>query len=602
MTETPTIPELVTEIKAANRAYASGLPYLTDEEYHHLWRQLRKLDPNHPELYHTMKDPSLVDGVPHLFPILGMDKAFESKELKPFLFRYQDDTIRIEPKFDGVGATIYKQPQGWRLVLFGDGRTGRDISKHLPHITHNLTHEVPVRNGELLIPWSKWSPEFGKNPRNVAAGWIARYEIPEPKIIEFIPHEAHPYHHEILPSEYELSELETLLLGLYHTWGQIFPIDGLILKVADPHTRIKASHNGTTYKWCIAWKPPIQTEETTVTSVEWNISRLGRLVPKIAYEAVDLCGTVNTYATANNAEWIKNKGIAPGVKITIGKAGEIIPQIINVSNPVKVSLPSECPVCGGELTTEGVHLLCEDPTCIVKVAKKVAYFYSPAAMDVKNIGYEMVFDLMENDHMRDLLMKKPWALLDMETYQISQAVRKIWGHARTRNFIDSVYLIDGYKHSAHFIAGLGYKSLGYHIALKLLQYIKYDYPLDRIPHTALNGFASALQDLKLAKSELQNFTIQDIPQPPKRFYTITGTLSISRDEMIEYLSKYSWQFVGNVTKSVSTLILGKLNKDSVKLSQARMAGIEIITEDDLINRLKKETDNGPNPHKADSRD
>ena len=106
----------------------------------------------------------------------------------------------------------------------------------------------------------------------------------------------------------------------------------LMLKVKSEKTRLVALNNGKTNNWSIAWKPPIQIKDTVVTDIEWNVSRLGRVIPTVIYEPIELCGTVNTRVTGNNAKWILEREIQIGSKISVGKAGEIIPKIISVSN------------------------------------------------------------------------------------------------------------------------------------------------------------------------------------------------------------------------------------------------------------------------------
>ena len=110
--------------------------------------------------------------------------------------------------------------------------------------------------------------------------------------------------------------MNNFLLDTYTEWGQIYPIDGLMIKVADEKQRLIAGTNGTTNNWSIAWKPPIQIKETTVIDIEWNVSRLGRVIPTVIYEPIELCGTTNNRVTANNAQWMKEKGITIGSIIT----------------------------------------------------------------------------------------------------------------------------------------------------------------------------------------------------------------------------------------------------------------------------------------------
>ncbi len=321
--------KLTKEIQSANTAYAAGIPFITDSEYDILWQQLYVLDPKNPLLYHTAQSTYTGGNlITHKYPVYGTNKAFNIEDLKPFLERFGDQTLIIEPKYDGCAAVITKAKTDWMLTLEGNGKSGRDITRQLPFIIcdFQLRHFQAV---EIIIPWKDWHPTYGANPRNVVAGWLARkYDFPPIKMTA-IPHN---FGH--LKKDYNytgnLDSFNELLLKLYSEWSQIYPIDGLMLKPADEQTRLIAGNNGTTNNWSIAWKPPIQTAETTVIDIEWNVSRLGRIIPTVIYEPIELCGTINNRVTGNNAKWIIDKKITVGAKIVVGKAGEIIPKILNV--------------------------------------------------------------------------------------------------------------------------------------------------------------------------------------------------------------------------------------------------------------------------------
>ena len=323
--------QLEKEINDANVAYSAGIPFITDYEYDQLWQQLYALDPLNSLLYHTAKS-TYVGGnlITHKYPIYGTNKAFNTEDLKPFLMRFGDQVLSVEPKYDGCAAVITKVKTGWMLTLEGDGKSGRDITQLLPFVncSFRLRHFQAV---EILIPWDEWSPAYGANPRNVVAGWLARKHESPPIKMTAIPHNFGN-----LKEHYNytgnMDSFNEFLLKLYSDWSQIYPIDGLMLKPVDEQTRLIAGNNGTSNNWSIAWKPPIQTAETTVIDIEWNVSRLGRIIPTVVYEPIKLCGTINNRVTGNNAKWILDKEIMIGSKIVVGKAGEIIPKIIEVIN------------------------------------------------------------------------------------------------------------------------------------------------------------------------------------------------------------------------------------------------------------------------------
>jgi len=323
--------QLIQEITEANMAYSAGIPFITDIEYDNLWQQLYSIDPTNELLYHTAQNTySGGSLVLHKYQIYGTQKAFNMLDLKPFLTRFGDQKILIEPKYDGCAAVLTRTNSNWLLALEGNGKSGTDISHLIPHIKcdFSLRHFQAI---ELIIPNKDWNPSFGKNPRNVVSGWLARkYELPPIKITA-IPHNFGSTNKEYTYNG-DLDSLSDLLLNTYVEWASIYPMDGLMLKPLDEKTRLVAGNNGQVNNWSIAWKPPIQTKWTTVLNIEWNVSRLGRVIPTVIYEPIDLCGTTNSKVTGNNAQWIIDKQIRIGSKILVGKAGEIIPKIIEVRN------------------------------------------------------------------------------------------------------------------------------------------------------------------------------------------------------------------------------------------------------------------------------
>ena len=324
--------ELTQKINDANTAYAAGIPFITDFEYDQLWQQLYNIDPTNNLLYHTAQQNTNLTGLTqHKYPIYGTNKAFNMPDLKPFLTRFGDQQLVIEPKYDGCAAVITQTQSGIILTLEGDGRCGTDVTRLMPYITYDfpLRHFQAI---EILLPWNNWNPDYGKNPRNVVSGWLnpRRHEKPPAKMTA-IPHNFGSLS-ELYSYSGDIEDFSEILLKLYSKWSKIYPIDGLMIKIVDEKVRLIASNNGQTNNWSIAWKPPIQIKETIVTDIEWNVSRLGRIIPTVVYESIELCGTTNSRATGNNAKWILDRQIRIGSKILVGKAGEIIPKIIEVKN------------------------------------------------------------------------------------------------------------------------------------------------------------------------------------------------------------------------------------------------------------------------------
>ena len=578
--------ELEQQIKEANIAFSAGIPFITDADYDILWQQLHKIDPDNPLLYHTNQDRTALTGLTwHKRQIFGTNKAFNMADLHPFLTRFGSQQLIIEPKYDGCAAIITYTKSGIEITLEGNGQCGKDITHLLPYIKMPFTLR-DFQSVELIIPWADWNPDFGKNPRNVVAGWVNRkYEAPEAMIT------AVPHNFNTLSQDYNYSgnveEMSELLLQLYNSWSLIYPIDGIMIKVADEKLRLVAGNNGVVNNWSIAWKPPIQIKETTVTNIEWNVSRLGRIIPTIIYKPIELRGTINSRVTANNAKWLEKQNIQIGSKITIGKAGEIIPKIIAVNSSTNnVTLPTSCPTCGEPLEIESVHLVCHGNNCIAKKIVSIAYFYSNKGIKLDGIGEQTIEKLLQNKKCYELLSVKPWALLDCLSYEILDEVINILGETITTNLLIQINLLNNTKHMAHFIAGLGLPKIAYKTALRLCQYIKTGTLSIHVHQKAKQNFSNGALLFMQASKEMHNFKFAALPSPAKAIYCITGTLSQPRDEMIKWLDAQGYEFSSSVTRATNYLIVGDM-PGKTKTEKAIKYNTPQITETQLYNLLKE---------------
>ena len=583
--------QLIKEISQANMAYASGIPYMTDSEYDLLWQQLYAIDPHNTLLYHTAQNRTALTGKTwHKVPIYGTNKAFNMEDLKPFLTRFGSYKLKIEPKYDGCAACVTLTDSGISLTLEGDGRCGTDISHMIPFIKFPFyfKHFQAV---EILIPLSEWKPEFGANPRNVVAGWLARkYDKPDAMMT------AIPHNYGLLFEEYtysgSLDAMGEFLLETYSKWSKIYPMDGLMIKVADEKTRLVAGNNGQTNNWSIAWKPPIQVKETKVTNIEWNISRLGRVIPTVIYEPIELCGTTNNRVTGNNAKWIADRHIRTGSQITVGKAGEIIPKILAVQNTEDTRIipwniiPTICPKCNDNLHWEGVHLVCNGSNCISKLIVSLAYFYSQKGIKIDGIGEGIIEKLLSNEKCYSILSTHPWALLDPLSYEFVPDIMSAIGVTIYSNITEQVFKINNQCTMAHFVAGLGLPGLAYKSALRLCQYLKTGQINIHITDNAKKSFVHAAIIYTEAIKEMKNFSFAPLPSEAKVIYCITGSLSQSREATIEILNDYGYEFSSGVTRETNYLIVGT-DPGINKIEKATRYNIPQITEEQLFNLLRK---------------
>ena len=581
--------KLVQEIEEANMAYAAGIPFMTDEAYDVLWQQLYTIDPHNNILYHTAQQRTALTGkVWHKQPVYGTNKAFNMNDLKPFLTRFGSYKLKIEPKYDGCAAVVTLTDSGIALTLEGDGRCGSDITHMLPYIKFpfDFRHFQAV---EILIPLAEWNPDYGANPRNVVAGWLARkYDKPD-AMMTAIPHNYGTLFEEYTYSG-SLDAMGEFLIETYSNWSKIYPMDGLMIKVADEKVRLVAGNNGQTNNWSIAWKPPIQIKETIVTDIEWNVSRLGRIIPTIVYEPIELCGTINNRVTGNNAKWVKDRNIIPDTTIQVGKAGEIIPKIVEISKNDYEDIdciPYFCPKCHEKLQWEGVHLVCNGPNCISKLIVSITYFYSAKGIKIDGIGEGIIEKLLQIEKCYSVLSTKPWALLDPLSYDLVPDIISAIGVKIYGNITEQVFAINNQCTMAHFVAGLGLPGLAYKSALRLCQYLKTGQINIHITDNAKKSFVSAATIYTEAIKEMKNFSFAQLPSEAKAIYCITGSLSQSRETMIEILNDYGYEFSAGVTRETNYLVVGQ-DPGRNKIEKATRYNIPQITEEQLFTLLKKE--------------
>jgi DNA ligase (NAD+) len=397
-----------------------------------------------------------------------------------------------------------------------------------------------------------------------------------------------------------------------------------MIKVASEQDRLIIGTDGPRNAWSIAWKPPIQIATTVVTDIEWNVSRLGRIIPTVVYHPIELCGTTNHRVTGNNAQWILDRKIGIGSTLLVGKAGEIIPKIVKVLQekvlfgdaagqttpqeaqegvkmagagvtgiPLstapggpenanfsvsKFSLPGVCPICESKLTWQGVHLICDSPTCIAKLTVSLSYFYSLKGIKIDGIGEATIEKLLQNQKCYEILKTRPWALLDMLTYDFMSETISILGPKIFHSIFDQIKAVNGTKTMAHFIAGLGLPGLAYKTALRLCQFLKTGKLNIHVSENAKNNFIQAISKYQQALEEMKNFTFAALPQPAKAIYCVTGTLSMSRDAFVEQNSLMGYEFSAGVTRETHYLIVGE-EPGRTKITKAEKHNIPMITED-----------------------
>lgn len=604
MNESP----LLDQLAAYNRAYAQGQPIVSDAVYDNLWQQVREQFPDSPLLHNTGAKAGTGNLLIHPRPMLGLDKIIsDPSRLKNFLHRFANSPLQVQPKLDGLGAVLYNNPDGQRLALIGDGTAGTDFTSAIPYL--NIQAKPgPVHRGELVIPWKLWNPSYGANPRNVLSGWFntSRNSIPEAyhHLVSFISFQSldSNYYDPGQLLDFTLQEVQEILLNAYLHWSKTWPCDGLVLTATSPIAQAQAGSTAHYPNWAIAWKPPIQTAQTTVEKVVWATARSGRVVPTVHFRPVNLCMTTNSKATAHHAHFVKDTHLGPGSEIIIGKAGEIIPQVVSVltTSPWS-STPAFCPVCGSGLKWSGINLWCKNPDCLGTLTKKVQHFYSIHGMNLKGLG-PVFFEklLAKYPAIATLFYQKPWLLLLLdETADPATTWTPLipWFQHRFPTQLTTILeynrkLRETGLQVDKFLTALGLPYIGKSMATALVFYLRYKkaWPHAKLSQKALDSFITNNLPYQEGLKDLQatGYKFLYPADQEARTFSISGGFELTRDEIVARLCDKGWVYHLSPKPTTNVFFLGRLPEGLIsdKQTKAMTYNVQFMNEEELQNILE----------------
>lgn len=592
---------LLNRLAIYNQAYAQGRPIVSDEVYDQLWQQVREQFPDSPLLHHTGAQQIEGNLLNHPVPMLGLDKIInDPNRLKNFLHRFANSPLRLQPKLDGLGAVLYNNPTGTRLALIGDGRAGTDFTSALP-VLNIQAKSTPVQRGELVIPWESWNPTLGASPRHVVAGLFntTRNSIPRDghflvSFISFQTLDANYYEPgELL--DFSLQEVQEILLQAYLHWHKTWPCDGLVLTATSPLSQETAGTTANYPNWAIAWKPPIQTAQTTVDKLVWTTARTGRVVPTAHFSPVQLCGTQNAKAIAHHAQYVKSSNLGPGSLVTIGKAGEIIPQIVSVDTTSPHStIPAFCPVCGTGLQWSGINLWCKNKNCVGSLTKRVQHFYSIHGLNLKGLGPKFFEKLLvKYPTISSLFYHKPWLLLLLdETASPATPWTPLipWFQVRFPTHLQTILAYNQKLRQTglpadKFLTALGLPYIGASMSTALVYYLRYNkpWPHTKISKNALNSFIShnALYQDGLTDLKATGYKLTYPEDKPGQSFSISGEFYLTRDEIVSRLRDKGWVYHTSPKATTDLFFLGQLPAGRISEKQQKAMTYNLQIADEL---------------------
>ena len=651
------IDELTELLTQANyRYYVLDDPTMPDFEYDHLLRELEELEKAHPELAAADSPTKRVGGealsqfekVTHPVPLMSLQDVFSMEELDAFLNRVLESEgnaqFSVEPKIDGLSVALeYVDGQFVRGATRGDGSVGEDVTENLktiraiPMRLENAPPRLIVR-GEVFMPKKSFEKlnarqeQEGKplfaNPRNAAAGSLRQLD---PKIaakrgldiyvfniqlaegVSFTRHsETLEYlkalKFKVIPYK-QLTSVEDIhaeILSINENREKLIcDIDGAVIKVDDLSQR---EHLGATAKfprWAAAYKYPPEIKPTVVEDIVVQVGRTGVLTPKAVVRPVRLAGTTVTNATLHNQDFISQRDIRIGDTVLIRKAGEIIPEILEVdlskrpADAVPYHLPERCPACGArvEQDEDGAFLRCTGAECPAQLSRNIAHFVSRDAMDIDGLGSAIVDGLIEKG-----LIHSPADIY----YLTLEDIKSLWKSGSTAAKKLLAAIEDSKQQDvSRLIYALGIRQVGAKTGKVLASsFGSLDALMDasvealtEVPDvggvTAENIYAWFRQEqsvhmiarLRQAGVNFESKRVITDARFAGKTFVLTGALSkFTREEATEKIELLGGKASGSVSKKTSFVVVGE-NAGS-KERKARELGIPILTEDDFLELLQ----------------
>ena len=646
------IAELTKILQEANyKYYVLDTPEMQDFEYDRLLRELEELEAANPHLVSPDSPTQRVGGAAisafekyaHPVPLMSLQDVFSLEELGEFLDKtlesYPSAEFSVEPKVDGLSVALeYQDGQFVRGATRGDGNVGEDVTENLKTIRSiPMTVDAPGRlivRGEVYMPKKSFEklnaaqeaegkPLFA-NPRNAAAGSLRQLD---PKIaakrgldiyifnIQMYDEKEFESHAEslawlkslkfkVIPSKIlkTSAKINDQVLNINETREKLpCDIDGAVIKVNDLAQRERMGATAKCPRWAVAYKYPPEIKDTVVEDIVIQVGRTGVLTPKAVVRPVRLAGTTVTNATLHNQDFITQRDIRIGDTVKIRKAGEIIPEILEVDFSKRPEgtepyvLPSHCPVCGAATEREdgGAHLICTGAECPAQLSRNIAHFVSRDAMDIEGFGSAIVESLIEKN-----LIKSPADIY----YLTLEDISSLWksGSTAAKKLLKAVEA-SKQQDVSRLIFALGIRQVGSKAGKVLAGHFG---SLDKLMEATIEELTEVsdigaitaqniadwfaqpqsqhlVERLREAGVNFESKRVITDDRFAGKIFVLTGALSkFTREEATEKIELFGGKASGSVSKKTSFVVVGE-NAGS-KERKARELGIPILSEDDFL--------------------
>jgi DNA ligase (NAD+) len=382
-------------------------------------------------------------------------------------------------------------------------------------------------------------------------------------------------------------------------------IDGAVVKVNDLGLRQRLGQTAKFPKWAAAYKYPPEIKETVIEDIVIQVGRTGVLTPKAVVKPVRLAGTTVTNATLHNQDFISERDIRIGDTVRIRKAGEIIPEILDVvftkrpETAKPYHLPVCCPICGAaaKLDEDGAFIRCTGISCPAQLSRNIAHFVSRDAMDIDGLGSAIVDGLIEKGY-----ITSPADIYYLSLDQIASLWQK--GDIAAKKLLTAIEASKN-QDLSRLIYALGIRQVGAKTGKVLASYFG---SMDALMEASVDELKQISDIGEVTASFIADWFLQEQSKvlisrlrsagvnfeskrelTDTRFagmtFVLTGALSVlTRDEAAEKIELFGGKAAGSVSKKTTYVVVGE-NAGS-KERKARELGIPILSETEFIAMLQ----------------
>lgn len=637
---------------------------ISPEALDSLKRELAALEAEYPELVTPDSPTQTIAGtvlpelkkVRHTIPQWSLNDAFDEADIRAF-----DERVRralekalgrkvaphyvCELKIDGAHIILsYEKGKLVQAATRGDGVFGEDVTHTVSTIASiPKTLHAPrtlLVEGEAYMSKKgfaalnatrarKGEPTFA-NARNVVAGSLRQLDA---SVAASRPLGAFLYDLEQLDTafpetqEKELQYLSSLglpvnthekrvdsveeVIAYWKLWqgkkrdDEDYLIDGVVVKVDEREYQQALGHTGKGPRYAIALKFPAEQVTTVIEDIALQVGRTGKLTPVAHLRAVSVAGTTVSRATLHNEDFIKEKDIRIGDTVILQKAGDIIPEIVQVLPEFRTGkekpwrFPKRSPLCGGDGSIERVpgeaaHRCSVSGSYTVQ-ERKLAHFAGKSALDIDGLGKKTVALLMQHelvgefDDFFELTRDELLALPGFKEKSADNLIASL--KAATRPSLDRLLVGLSINHVGEETAYVLAQQFGTLAALMRAsrEEIARVEGIGEIIAESVEAWFAQKENAKMIERLLTHVRPEKVVTPAQgplsgMSVVITGTLEgFSREEAEAAVRRAGGTPAGSVSKKTAFVVAGE-NAGS-KEEKAKALGVPVVTEAEFRKRL-----------------